>query len=266
MSAVTIVAVSRRAAAPMVPIGSSSAASGSHCTSSGRSVPSGCSTATTIAMASSGTRPGMNGHVITRPVSAARWIALDRTATYSSWSLSRRGAMSPEVITGRRVGSRGTPSARRRRVVLKAVENKTDSMSSYSGLQHTHAVRTDVGADPYVRRRGRTARSSRQYPGRTHSRDLRATARWSGFRCEAASTRHANAPRMPSRRQSRVGSIDVRRARRCGHRFAGGHTLRTTLDLQTLPLRVRRGHHRDRIGGRPHLPSAARDGSVAIDR
>ena len=33
------------------------------------------------AIASSGTRPGLNGHVITRPVSAARWIALDRTAT-----------------------------------------------------------------------------------------------------------------------------------------------------------------------------------------
>ncbi len=35
-------------AAPMVPIGSSSAALGSHCTSSGRTVPSGCSTVTTI--------------------------------------------------------------------------------------------------------------------------------------------------------------------------------------------------------------------------
>jgi hypothetical protein len=38
------------AAAPMVPIGSSSAALGSHCTSFGRTVPSGCSTVTTIEM------------------------------------------------------------------------------------------------------------------------------------------------------------------------------------------------------------------------
>ncbi|MDT5189290.1 MAG: hypothetical protein QOG79_1992 [Mycobacterium sp.] len=79
--AVTIAMVSCRAAPPMVPIGSSSAALGSHCTSFGRSVPSGCSTAMTIAMAASGSRPGMKGHVITRPVSAARWIALDKTAT-----------------------------------------------------------------------------------------------------------------------------------------------------------------------------------------
>ncbi|CFS55642.1 Uncharacterised protein [Mycobacterium tuberculosis] len=44
-------------------------------------MPLGCSTATTIAKRSSGTRPGMNGQVITRPVSAARWSALDKTAT-----------------------------------------------------------------------------------------------------------------------------------------------------------------------------------------
>jgi len=66
MRAVTIAVVSRRAATPMVPIGSSSAPRGSHCTSSGRSVPSGRLTAMTIVMASSGSRPGMNGHAITR--------------------------------------------------------------------------------------------------------------------------------------------------------------------------------------------------------
>ena len=55
---------------------SSSATEGSHCTSSGSAAPAGWSTAMTIAMVSSGIRPGMNGHVMRRPVLAAMCRAL----------------------------------------------------------------------------------------------------------------------------------------------------------------------------------------------
>ncbi|MDQ2627072.1 MAG: hypothetical protein M3Y90_08730 [Actinomycetota bacterium] len=53
--AVTIVVVSCSATAPMLPMGSSSATSGSHWTSSGSTAPSGSATGTIIAMAASGT-------------------------------------------------------------------------------------------------------------------------------------------------------------------------------------------------------------------
>jgi len=81
ISAATMDAAALRAAAPTTPIGSPSAELGSHCTSSGRSVPSGSLMGTTMAIASSGIRPGMNGQVMTRPVLAARWIELESTAT-----------------------------------------------------------------------------------------------------------------------------------------------------------------------------------------
>ena len=81
ISAATMDAASLRAAPPTAPIGSPSAELGNHCTSSGRSVPSGSLMDTTMAIASSGIRPGMNGQVMTRPVLAARWIELESTAT-----------------------------------------------------------------------------------------------------------------------------------------------------------------------------------------
>ena len=63
-------------------------------------------------MTPSGRRPGTNGHVIMRPVSAVRCSRLDRTATYSSWLVSLRGAISPgRLIISRRPGSPAPPCA-----------------------------------------------------------------------------------------------------------------------------------------------------------
>jgi hypothetical protein len=92
----------------------------------------------------------------------------------------------------------------------------------------------DAGVDPYRRWCGRTARSTRKHSRRTHSRGLFVVARWSRLCCETAKARRANAPRIPFRRRSRVGNIDVRRARRVWRRFPGDGILSGRLSTYRL--------------------------------
>lgn len=73
MSAVTaVVVVSASAMPPILPMGWSRAATGSHWMSSGKTTPLGCSTVTIIAIVLLGISPGMKGQMITWPVAAAR--------------------------------------------------------------------------------------------------------------------------------------------------------------------------------------------------